>query len=333
MKRKGFTLIELLVVIGIIALLVSILMPALSRAKELAKRTVCSANLKGIGTATGIYMNENRGMAMKAWSVNGTTNKAGFGCAYYNSGAYAAGGLPRFALGVGTNPYETNTASSVQTAGSCLFLLVRYADVTPDSFVCPSAADAKPMELRNAILANSAVTNWTDCIDFDAGASLSYSYNDPWNKQLDDTSGSSYALAADKNPAFDTPTMAVRATVGTNPVPNGTPQVTNPNPDDWDWSKPRDIADDVDRSGNSFNHNREVQQVIFADGHVNSAKNPCVGISKDNIYSFWYPRTGLAGDQGYLYIGTWGVTTISSGVNSMYDVTLGAKKDDTYLGN
>ena len=59
MKRKGFTLIELLVVIGIIALLVSILMPALSRAKELAKRTVCSTNLKGMGTATAIYMNDN----------------------------------------------------------------------------------------------------------------------------------------------------------------------------------------------------------------------------------------------------------------------------------
>jgi prepilin-type N-terminal cleavage/methylation domain-containing protein len=53
--RKGFTLIELLVVIAIIALLVSILLPSLSRARELAKRAVCMANLNGIGKAMGLY--------------------------------------------------------------------------------------------------------------------------------------------------------------------------------------------------------------------------------------------------------------------------------------
>ncbi len=44
-SNKAFTLIELLVVISIIALLVSILMPALGRAKEQAKRTICATNL------------------------------------------------------------------------------------------------------------------------------------------------------------------------------------------------------------------------------------------------------------------------------------------------
>ena len=47
--HKGFTLIELLVVIAIIALLVSILLPSLKKAQELAKRTVCMTQLKAIG--------------------------------------------------------------------------------------------------------------------------------------------------------------------------------------------------------------------------------------------------------------------------------------------
>lgn len=54
-RKKGFTLIELLVVIAIIALLVSILLPSLQRARELAKRTMCGANLNGIGKAMAIY--------------------------------------------------------------------------------------------------------------------------------------------------------------------------------------------------------------------------------------------------------------------------------------
>jgi len=56
--RQGFTLIELLVVIAIIALLVSILMPSLKRAKELARRTVCASNLHTIGISMQFYASD-----------------------------------------------------------------------------------------------------------------------------------------------------------------------------------------------------------------------------------------------------------------------------------
>jgi len=68
---RAFTLIELLVVVAIIALLISILLPSLARAREQAKKTVCLSNLKNIGTSTAAYAeDDDRNMIMPLHSLH-----------------------------------------------------------------------------------------------------------------------------------------------------------------------------------------------------------------------------------------------------------------------
>ena len=72
-RRRAFSLVELLVVIGIIAILVSILLPVLGRARERANRVKCGSNLRQIMQAAILYAHDNKG-GVYVWQYRGASN-------------------------------------------------------------------------------------------------------------------------------------------------------------------------------------------------------------------------------------------------------------------
>ena len=123
--RGGFTLIELLVVIAIISLLVSILLPSLTQAKELAKRAVCMSNLHNIGLAIATYAEDFD----EAVPLHMTNHSGGPSIPWRAYAAYWGGGWPV----IGGKRAAFNLA------------MLEALDLVPSArmFYCPSMTDPR----------------------------------------------------------------------------------------------------------------------------------------------------------------------------------------------
>ncbi|MDD5063498.1 MAG: type II secretion system protein [Phycisphaerae bacterium] len=276
MKKKGFTLVELLVVIGIIAVLMGILLPALSAVRRTAQRVVCGSNLAGIGKAMLLYANEYNGDFPRAGAVTEFWGDAGVIDLWLDQEGAQYGGD----MGV------TITAS--------LYLLVKYADVTPAQFNCKGDGGNREFKLSDVKdTLPEAVDDVTDAWDFGGqndyatgdywpGNYNSYAYQHPYYNDTI-TPAMSFPLRADSSPAC--PTAADR-----NPYwdRNATSYIggsacigDDAGPDCEDGYK-----DDL-KTGNSASHQRDGQNVLYVDTHVRFERFPNVGIGKDNIWKTW----------------------------------------------
>ncbi len=310
-KIKAFTLIEMLVVVAIIALLIAILLPSLSKARELARQTICGTNMKEIGTTFYIYQSDNLD-EFPTVAHDTPPDQTAPVVRYIENMGGGDGGFPadppRDLESAPTNgPGNPDSPGSIQISTTrALWLLVRTGEVIPKQFVCPSAQDAVDPTVD--------VTTYFDFIGYSA---CSYGYQIPYDNtntcRPSADADPRMAIAADRGPwSSSHPTQLGHWTDGNSPAgfnvdtvdPIVTPVLyevlidpeTDPPPNN---GLTEDSTPDKWKRFNSPNHGGQGQgrgqSVLYPDAHSEFRTTPLGGVDSDNIYTQMNSAQGWTG--------------------------------------
>ena len=326
MKRRAFTLIELLVVVAIIALLIAILLPSLGKARELSNRSACGANCRGIMQSFNVYAADNGDAYPTVIGASAAGMYAGSGGTAPNIGVSVATGGYTTADAMVSGMYTSGTgANQTQQGGNimaCAWLLVLKNYTSPKQYLCKSdpvgsATASNLTSTQGNAFYNNFNSNTANQQDF----TYSYSFAYPWTTAgtiaaatpastggwWRNTTDSSLPLMSDMAPLNGSGNNPTAQTAGgaNGAVPGNGPKA---------WNSP--------------NHQRDGQNVGFADGHAEFTRRADIGQNNDDIFT-QKGQFGASSSTNPTNIGTAvstvgniGSTTYIGGSSAPFDVVM-----------
>lgn len=251
-RLTGRNFAILSIIIPCVMLLGWILISAVLHEIQTKSRRICGMNLLGIGKAMFAYANDYDGQL---------PHSAGEG-ATWSAVIESWAATNRFNA-YGLAPDGSRGRGSIS---SCFYLLVKYANVMPSTFICPGDPGAS---IFNPAAEGFGDRQLVDLWDFGPASSehCSYSYHQPFGRfPLTSSSEPGMAVAADRNPWIRSPAYEAKTFPGR----------FNPDGD-------REAV----RAGNAISHQEDGQNVLFMDNHASFEKRAFCSVKDDNIYTFW----------------------------------------------
>ncbi len=258
-RSRGLTIVEVVALVVVLGfLLVGLLIPALARTRSTAFRMTCGSNLSGVGKAMLLY----------ATDYDDELPRAGGRDSNWAPVAWAA---PTRREAYNLSPDGTGGNGTIS---SCFYLLVKYAEVTPKSFLCKTGDPGVTEFTLGGERGKGKITELTQAWDFGSNpaAHCSYTYHAPWGTYALTTSiDPNVAVAADRNPWLSAPKLKAK------PFP------TSPDGKHRFQGKVGDANDQM--YGNAAVHQNDGQNVMFLDTHVTFEKRAYCSLDDDNIYT------------------------------------------------